>query len=160
MIQIPDLSDVGWVSRHIKNWKVSCFRISDIKYNLSDGKSQSLLSTLPAPCLNNQLWELFNSSNRITTFIYKVADWYQSCHKIMNYPDTILNIPGSLNLLHKVNRKENNLDYWYVCLVECRVNHNHLSIIRSEYIIMISCSFVDVHPAICIYQQSINYEPF
>ena len=64
------------------------------------------------------------------------------------------NISGSLNLLHKVNRKENNLDYWYVCLVECRVNHNHLSIIRSEYIIMISCSFVDVHPAICIYQQS------
>ena len=64
------------------------------------------------------------------------------------------NISGPLNLLHHVNRKENNLDYWYVCLVECRVNHDHLSIIRSEYIIMISCSFVDVHPAICIYQQS------
>ena len=79
-----------------------------------------------------------------------------------NNESSTYNISGSLNLLHKVNRKENNLDYWYVCLVECRVNHNHLSIIRSEYIIMISCSFVDVHPAICIYQQSImsHFETF
>ena len=77
-----------------------------------------------------------------------------------NNESSTYNISGSLNLLHKVNRKENNLDYWYVCLVECRVNHNHLSIISSEYIIMISCSFVDVHPAVCIYQQSImSQEP-
>ena len=85
--------------------------------------------------------------------LYLQSSWFQSCNKIMNYPDTI-SLALSPNLLHQVNRKENNLDYWYVCLVECRVNHDHLSIIRSEYIIMISCSFVDVHPAICIYQQS------